>query len=225
MTLTSRSRWVAGITVRAVINIPANARVVRIRACLAVGVAVDAGKDGEVGWVRVTISTGRPGAGVMSRVNGESGVVHPRSRPACGGMTLRTIRGKAGRHVIGIGDGSEFGSVTSVAVCGGPGVTAPDVAVRANYRDVRPGQREPCGVVIEVGRSPRGGRMADLALLGVARLDMVGIGGGVVVVQVAGDASCAETGISAADVAVGADDRDVRPGQREAGAGVVECRS
>ena len=139
-------------------------------------------------------------------------------------MTLRTIRGKAGRHVIGIGNGSEYCFMAGVAVCGSPGVTAPDVAVRAGYRDVRTGQGEYCGAVIEAGRSPRCGRMADFTLLGVTRLDVIGIGGAVEVGQVASDAGCAQAGIVAADVTVRANYRDVSTGQREGGRGVVECR-
>jgi hypothetical protein len=66
--------------------------------------------------------------------------------------------------------------------------------------------------------------MADLALLRVACLDMVGIRGAVEVGQVAGDASSAQAGIVAADVTVRAHHRDVSPGQREGGRGVVEGR-
>jgi hypothetical protein len=134
LTLTSRPRWVAGITVRAVINVPANARVVRIRRCLVMRMTVGAVENGIVGWVRVAISAGRPGAGVMSRVNREPCVIELCACPARGGVAGGARGGEPGCYVIGIGGASEYCLMAGVAVCGSPGVAAPDVAVRASYR-------------------------------------------------------------------------------------------
>ncbi len=91
----------------------------------------------------------------------------------------------------------------------------------ARGRDVRPGQREARGRVVEARRSPGARAVTYLAGRREAGLDVVGIAGRLEVPSVAGVAVGRGAGVAAL-VTVGAGDRAVRPLEREAGSRVVE---
>jgi len=87
---------------------------------------------------------------------------------------------------------------------------------------VRASQREDGLAVIESSGLPRRCVVANLALLRKSSGDMVGVGGTVEVRQVAGDASCAESGKHAAGMASRTGQRGVESSQRKCSLGVVE---
>ena len=87
---------------------------------------------------------------------------------------------------------------------------------------MRSGERESRGRVIEARISPGRGVVAALARLWYSGLHMVGIGRALKVLQVARHAGGVGQVVISVDVALRALQRDVRPGQREAGLAVIE---
>ena len=136
---------------------------------------------------------------------------------------LRELR----RHVTWIG-----GSLIVLKVAGSRRpmlfevVVVVDVAVGAGAgrNRVQAGERETGAVVIERGIKPGAGGVALVAGLREIRRHVVGIGGSLVVLQVAGRAGRAVQVVVVIDVAVGAGaGRDrVQSGEREPGAVVIK---
>jgi hypothetical protein len=89
------------------------------------------------------------------------------------------------------------------------------VAVLARERDVRSGEREFGGVVIELGARPLDRRMADGAVGGESGSDVVWVRGGLVLRKVTARTRCRSAGILATDVARSTRRIHVSTGQRE----------
>ena len=102
-----------------------------------------------------------------------------------------------------------------------------DVALRTLNGGMRSGQREARGRVIKVGAHPRGRVVALRTGLREAGLHVVGIGGALEVLQVAGHASRIRVRqvVVVVDMALRTLDRGVRSRQRKTGGRVVETRS
>src|SRR6185369_11167826 len=104
------------------------------------------------------------------------------------------------------------------------GVISVYVTLSTRQGDVRPGQRESGSRVVESGASPGRGAVATLTSLGQRSLHVVGIGGALVVLQVARDAGGVGQVVISIDVALRTLQRDVRACEREAGLSVIEGR-
>lgn len=99
------------------------------------------------------------------------------------------------------------------------------VALRALQAGVHAGQCEPGIGVIELRTHPLHRRMAQSAVLRESGRLMIGVGGRIVVVQMAIDASRIRKGIVVVHVALQALQAGMRSGQREAGRGMIERRA
>ena len=104
----------------------------------------------------------------------------------------------------------------------GQGVVSVYVALRALQREVRTGQRETCGRVIECGIRPGRRAMAAFTSLRHSSLHVVGIGRSLKVLQVARDARGVGQVVISVDMTLRALQRDVRPGQRETRLAMIE---
>ncbi len=191
-------------------------------------VAAHAGRGGEVVVVvDVAVGAGARRYRVQAGEREPGAVVIKRGiQPGAGVVALVAGLREVRRHVIGIG-----GSLVVLQVAGRAGravqvVIVVDVAIGAGARRdrVQSGKREPGAVVIKRGIQPGAGAVALVAGLREVRCDVVGIGGSLVVLQVAGRAGRAVQVVVVVDVAVGAGARrnGVQAGQREPGAVVVE---
>ena len=98
------------------------------------------------------------------------------------------------------------------------------MALRALQRNVCASQRETRGRVIESGIRPGRRAVAGFASLRHSSLHVVGIGGALVVLQVARDAGGVGQVVISIDVALRTLQRDVRACEREAGLSVIEGR-
>ena len=87
------------------------------------------------------------------------------------------------------------------------------------------GQRELGGAVIELGSQPLRGGVAELTVLREAGRDVIGAGGGLVVLQMAGHAIGADVGVVAIRMALQARDGGMSSGERELRQIVIECGS
>ena len=90
---------------------------------------------------------------------------------------------------------------------------------------MRSGQRKGCIVVIERGRRPGGGAVANIALLRKSGAGVIRIGGVLEIHQVTGDTRRAGQPVIAAGVTLAALQRAVSTGQRPAGRGVIKGRT
>ena len=157
-----------------------------------------------------------PGAVVVERC------VHPVAGVVTGVASLREVR----RHVVGIGGSLEILQVAGHAGVGGQVVVVVDVAVGAGARrhGVQAGEREPGAVVIKRGIKPGAGAVALFAGLREIRRDVIGIGGSLEILQVAGHAGRAVQVVVVVDVAVGAGAwrHGVHARQDKAGSRVIE---
>ena len=91
------------------------------------------------------------------------------------------------------------------------------VALRALQTGMGAGQRKGCIVVIERGRRPGGGAVANIALLRKPGADVIRIGGVLEIGQVTGDTRRAGQPVIAAGVTLAALQRRVSTGQGPAG--------
>ena len=157
-------------------------------------------------------------------VGWEPGVAKRRSRPRCCGVAGLAGGWEPGSRVIRIRRGLIVGFVTGEAVGRNGCVVVVHVATGAGHGRVLAGQRKGCGVVIERRRNPGGRVMADFTLLWKSRLNVIRVGGAVEILQVAGGTGGAVQAVVAIHVALRALQRDVRPGQREAGRCVIKDR-
>jgi len=87
---------------------------------------------------------------------------------------------------------------------------------------MRAGQGELGGIVIELSAEPLSRVVAQLAVLRVAGCDVIGVGGALVVLQMARYAIGAECRILPVSVAQSTSDRGVRASQRKLGRVVIE---
>ena len=221
--VTTLSGGMAGVATGGVVNVVGDAGMVGICVGLAVGVAVNAGEGRVVGGIDVAGGARGPHARVRARINGEPGVVESGARPRGRVVAERAGGRECRRDVVGVGSALVVRAMAGVAVGGRPGVPPVNVATGARHADVRAGEGEAGGVVIEAGRNPGGGVVAHLALLRETGGGMVGVIGALKILQVTGDAQRAEVGEIAAHVAGLALQRGVRPGEGKAGEGMIEC--
>src|SRR5712692_1605215 len=142
--------------------------------------------------------------------------------PSCRRVAARAGGGNAGLDMVGVGGGVEILEVAGGAVGGGSLVVVVQVAAGAEHGEVEAGQGEQGLVVIKRGGLPGGGGVAQVTRLWEARGDMVGIGRGVEVLQVARDTGSRQPGIDVVHMAGGAGRADVGPGQRKGRFGMIE---
>ena len=162
-------------------------------------------------------------AGVCSG-KGESStrVVEGCISPGSGAMAALTGLRHCCLHVIRIGRALVILQMARDACCVGQVVVSVDVALRTLQGDVRPGQRETCGGVIESSIGPGRGAVAAFASLRHSSLHVVGIGRALKVLQVAGDTCGIGQVVISVDVALRTLHRRVRPGQRKTCLGMIE---
>jgi hypothetical protein len=184
----------------------------------------DAGRVGEV-VVVVDVALAALGGGVRAgQWESGGGVIELAIGPEHCVMTILAGGGEAQLDVV---NGSS-GRVVVVQVTRDAGrvgevVIVVDVALAALGRGVRAGQREAGGGVIELTIGPQHRVMAILAGRGEAQLDVVnGRSGRVVVVLVTRYAGRIGEVVVVVDVALAALRSSVRPGQWEAGGGMIE---
>lgn len=139
-------------------------------------------------------------------------------------MTNSAIQRECRRLVIGGNDIVVVVQVTRRACSAKACVDAAGMAVLASQRNVRPGQRELCRIVIELCARPLNGGVADGAISRETGSYVVWISRRLVFGKVASCTSGRRPGVFAADMARSAWCTDVRAGQRELRVRiVVEC--
>ena len=148
------------------------------------------------------------------------GVIEAGRLPSRRGVALQAIRREIGRHVVRIGRALEILQVTRHAARAGQVVVVVRVAIRALPRryGVTARQQETCSGVIELSVEPVVAGMARVAGGGKLCGDVIGIGGGLKVFEVAGSASRRhrlELAVGRALVAGVAVHGGVRPSQRK----------
>ena len=157
-----------------------------------------------------------------------SGVIEVSSGPGSRVVALLASLREARTHVVRIRGALEILQVAVHArrICAGQAVVVVDVALRALHGRMRTGEREASGGVIK-GRIVPGGRVVTLlASLGNSRRDVIRVRRPLEILHVTADAR----GIRAAEVVVAVDvalralHGGVRPGQGEAGRGVIKGR-
>lgn len=205
------------VAIRTAIYVAANAAVVGVG--LGLGMTIRARKDRIVRGIRMASGTNSTGITVISW---EPGVVERRSGPRCGGVTGLARGREAGRSVIRIGGGLVVGFMTREAVGRNRCVIVVHVTTGAGHGGVLAGQRERRVVVIERRRNPGRGVVAHVALLREPGLDVIRVGGSVEVLQVTGGARGIVQAVVSVEMALRTLQRDVRPGQRKPGGGVVK---
>ena len=122
------------------------------------------------------------------------------------------------------------GALVVLEMAGGAGgaqgsVLSARMTLGARRGGMRAGQREPSRIVIERGAGPIRCRVAELAVLRKTGCDVIGAGGGLKVLQVAGHAIRADVGIVAARMALQASDGVMRSGKRECREVMIERSS
>ena len=132
---------------------------------------------------------------------------------------------EAGRNVIRIGDGHIDSLMARVAIERRARKPPADVTIRANHPGVRAGEREPRQAVVERGRGPRRGGMADFARRRKARRLVIRVRRVVILGDMAGHATCAQPHERVVDVAARTGHGDVRAGERESRFRVIEPRA
>ena len=132
----------------------------------------------------------------------DSGVVEGGAQPVGGRVACRAILRIAEGLVIGIRGGVVLVRVARVAGRAQGRVLAARVALRASRGGVFAGERELGLAVIEGRAQPVGGRVAERTILREAGRDVIGIGGALVVLQVARIASGAQALVNAARMAL-----------------------
>lgn len=147
----------------------------------------------------------------------ESGI-RPGHRGVAGFARLR----HSSLHVIGVGRSLVVLQMAGDACGVGEAVVSVDVALRTLQRDVRAGQREAGLAVIEGRVGPGRRSVATLAGLRQGGLHVIGVGGSLIVLEVAGHASSYRQAVVAVHMTLRAWGRDVHTGQRETSLAVIE---
>jgi hypothetical protein len=144
-------------------------------------------------------------------------VVKDRASPRRRRMAERAIRGESSLNVIGVRGALIVLRMATVAIGWRAGKLAVDVALRAGHADMRSRQRELREfVVIEHGASPGRSVVAGGAVPGEASLNVIGIRGPVVILDVAAITIRRCSRKVSADVTGSALQVGVRSRQREA---------
>ena len=112
-------------------------------------VAVDACEHLVVRRVSVAVPAGGPDSSVVAGIDWELAVRESGAAPGGGGVTIRAGGGKSGRRVVRVVRGGVLGLVARVTVRRRTRENAVDVATGARRVDVRPGEREFGGAVVE----------------------------------------------------------------------------
>ena len=212
--------------VDAVVDVVADLSVMAIGGCL--GVAVGAGKNGQVTLVGVALRALPLLPAVIGGELADRGVVERRAGPI---DDRRQVAGRAGvreelrvdgramrwRRRVGV-----VRYVAAIAIGGRAREFAADVAAQAHRGGVLADQRETHIVVVEGGAGPIGRRMADGAILGIAKRDVIRIGGAVVAGYMARIAIGGERRVLIIGMARQTGNRCVLAGQRELGLAVIE---
>lgn len=152
-------------------------------------------------------------------------MIKGRSTPRYGVVTLQAGLGKGCLHVVGIGRALVVLQVTGHAGGIGQLVISVDVTLRARQRGVRARQCEARTVVIERYAAPGSGRMAGVAGGRKPGLHVVGIGGAVVILYVAGRTRPTREVVIPVYVALRALHGGMRARQGEARVGMIEGRA
>lgn len=146
------------------------------------------------------------------------GGVRPRR---CAVAAFASLR-HSGLHVVRVGGALVVLQMARDASGVGQVVIPIDVTLRTLQRKVRPTQREARLAVIECGIRPRGSGVAAFAGLRHACLRVIGVGGALVLLEVARHA-CSDSKVEVSiDVALSAGRGDMYPGQRETGLAVIK---
>ncbi len=138
-------------------------------------------------------------------------------------MTYLATGGESGGNVIGICSPGVIRLVARVAVRGRTREHVIDVARRAGYGNVRPGQRERGLIVIEHRSIPRRCVVAGFAGRGESRRDVIGIRGPGVIRLVAGVAISRHRCVVVIGVAQRASHSGMSARKREGGGGVIKA--
>lgn len=104
-------------------------------------------------------------------------------------------------------------------------ILAARMAQGTGHSGVFSGKRKLGGVVIEGSSQPLRGGVTELAGLRETGRDVIGAGGGLVILQMAGNAIGADVGVVAISVTLQARDSGVRPGKRKLRQVVIEGRA
>jgi len=219
----TRSIWVTGIAVRAVVNIARSPAVFRIHGGLVVLVTAEAGKHGVVGWIGVANAAGTPSPRVSSVIDRELAVGKRRAGPAIHGVAGVAGGRESRRHVVRVGCGGIHLAVAGITIGRRPRIHPRDVTTHAGNAGMPPAEREPGRTVVERRGRPCRRRMAQGAILGEGGGPVVGIHRGVVPAQVAIGARGSHSGILAAGMTVLALQGDMCPSQGESGGGMIVC--
>lgn len=214
-----------GIAVRAVVYVIRIAFVLVVHRGFVVRMARQAGEDLVVRWIHVAVVAGGPFAGVLAGVNRETCVSKSGAEPARGVVARGARGGETRGDVIGIRHAGEILLVARIAGGGRALIYAGDVTVTAGHRGVLTGQRKRSQIVIVRRRNPSRGAVTHRTGGGEGRRSVIGIRRGIEVGQVTGDAGRIEPRIFSAGMAARAVQRNVRAGQREQRARMVEFRA
>jgi len=200
-------------------------RVRRIVGSVVIGLMAGIAVSRNGGVVVVDVARGASDRSMGARQRKHRSMIKGRGRPRRGGVAQSAIGRETRSYVIRIGSPGEILGVARIAIGRKGGVVIVDVACSAGHRDVRAGQRERRGVVIERGSRPVGGAVANRARRGQTAGRMGRGIGAVVILCVAGVTVGGQAaGVIAIDVARGAGHSGVRAGQRERRRVVIEGR-
>ena len=133
------SRRMAGIAVRAVVDVVLHALVGVVHFDFVVFVARQAGENLVVRWIHVTVVAGGPFAGVLAGVNRETCVRKGGAEPAGGVVTRGARSGETCGDVIGVRHAGEILLVARIASCRRALIHTGDVAVAARHGGVLAG--------------------------------------------------------------------------------------
>jgi len=209
---------VALVAINAVVDVAAHALMVRIGGSLRV--AIRALEDCVVTWIGVAGCT-NPRRATMVGI--EPGMVERRACPPGNHLMAGLACGwESSRYVVRIVRGLVLGFVTRIAIAWNRGVVVVHMAARARNASVRAHQWESCVVVVERGRLPRGRAVANVALQRKSAGDVIRIGRGLVVRQMAADTRGCRQIVVSALVAISALQLQVPARQREAALGMIE---
>jgi hypothetical protein len=207
---------VALVAIRAVPDIALHARVLGIG--LGLGVATGADEDRVIRRIRMAVAAQL--GGVMWNL--EPSVIERSSQPSRSGVTGLTRGWESCRLMARVRGRGVILCVARVAIRRGPDELPADVATGARHGDVRARQREWRLRMIEDRASPRDRGVADGAVGGETRLDVIGIRGALIVLYVAGITISGGANEFVVDVAERAGDVHMRAGERKRRLGVVK---
>lgn len=128
-------------------------------------------------------------------------MIEYRVAPGDRGVANRTVSGELGLYVVWIRCGVVILHVASAACATGQLVVIVHMALGALEICMSVGEREPHGVVVEICRLPCARAVAQLASLREIERNVVGIGGFLIIREMATYASCRSALESVSDMA------------------------